>query len=607
MQRGPNRRLAELLQEVDEVERTMRMLQAELITHDGPSPTPDANGHHRPMPQPQSNGNGTGGGDISTLEDDGPAFAAGSPPASRTPIAAFLGLTVLIGAGLTYLLAGPSWAAPSLSRARLSAFDIGVLALVCVNAYLIALALIGREPRKRFVVSARGRPFFVIAVPAARASAGLQRTIQRLLESRYERYLVVVVDRGEGEAGQAALLAAGGDPRVIVESLSGARRADALNHAFGLACGLLDRRDPRLDGVSAAGLIFSIVQPGGWLEPEALRIVSRQFDRQHCAATQIHVRILESGRTTAAAIEGLESAAFHVIAQTARNRTATAQLRDIGAFFRLGALRKLSEQPWSAAADDELEIALRLIENGHRIRSCRDTCAYREAASSLGSLAHRRRLRARGIRGAWPHISRLWEARRISLATRTSMTLQLLIPAPFLAPAIPLACLLALVLALLPADHGLTAAIVHGGIGVRGVVLALILAPLAALCWAYIGTSGARRRRVGEAPEVQGISAWALPGVAVALLAHGVLRLFPGRPARPGWIPGQNPPARETPTMLPTELVSAQPAWLAAPSPQAAPPVPQIVPGVPAHASSHPPTPWNFRDAETIQAWVQTG
>jgi hypothetical protein len=600
--------LAALLKEVDEVERTMRVLQAELAAQNGngnghaPATNGNGNGH-----APATNGNGNGHAPATNGNGNGhhpvPGWpvatptrrlpVAPAPPVSRTPMASFLGLAVVLLAGVTYLLAGPSWAAPSLTHARLSAFDVGVLALVGFNAYLIALAMIGREPGKRFVVPARGRPFFVIAVPAARATAGLQRTVQRLLELQYEQYLVVVVDRGEGDAGRAALAAAGGDPRVMIEQLSGARRADALNHAFGVACDLLERRDPRLGGVSAAGLIFSVVQPGGWLEPEALRVVARQFDRQHCAATQIHVRILASGRTTAAAIEDLESAAFHVIAQTARNRTATAQLRDVGAFFRLGPLRKLSERPWTASPDDELDIALRLIETGNRIRSCRDTCAYREAAGSLGSLARRRRLRARGIRNAWPHISRLWEARRISIATRLSLTLQLLVPAPFLAPAIPLACLLALVLAVVPADHGITAAVVHGGMGVRAVVLALTVAPLAALCWAYIGTSGARRRRVVEAPEVQGISAWALPGVAAALLAHGVLRLVPGRAGR------------EQPI---------QPFWLGAleasarPSvPPSAPSAPRVVPDVPTHVSSPSSTPWSFRDAETIQAWVRTG
>lgn len=660
---GSNPRLNALLREVDEVERTMHQLRAQLAASED-KPASNGNGHHaagyRPGPRSRGDSNGNGNrnsrrprGDSSrkqptrnakrqaaptpaiarTSESDWPitplqASGQGAPPATKTSWVGILGAAVLGLAGLIYLFAGPTGVAASIAGAHMTGFDVAAVALALLDAYLFSLAFTGREPSKRTAAPPRGKPFFVLAIPAREGAAAVASSVRHLLGLQYDAFVVVVVDCGDGSVAEAALDAAQADRRVMVERLPGSSRADALNHAFGIAGGLVDRQDPRLGGVSAAGTLLGLLEPGAWLEPDSLRAVARQFDRQHCAAAQVHVRILGARHSTTAAIEDLETAAFHVIAQTARNRSGTVQLTETGSFFRIGALRKLPPNPWSGSLDDEFDIALRLIELGHRIRSCRETCAYRPGASSLRTLARSRRRRARARRKAWPHISRLWETRRISIATRVTMTFDLLVATPLLAPAAVLASVLALGLAVLPNSQSAIAGLLQGGIGTRVVVLALFVLPLAALCVAYGGTSGARRRRVREVAEAEGISTWALPGVAFAFLASALLRLVPGpskapatnarvvyeTPALPVATTATPPATERTPAAedVPVRAPVAAPAPAPAPVSVAAPLRPAPLRAAPLRAvasypSSAPSHGFDSRDAETIQNWVRSG
>ncbi|HUZ30193.1 MAG TPA: glycosyltransferase family 2 protein [Solirubrobacteraceae bacterium] len=631
--RGPHDagpRLTALLEEVYDVERTMAQLRAQVETSE-PAPAPQArngrrNGHGIGNgASPPSTGNGRRNGHLTppvarSAESDWPIAAVeapgnDAPPATKTSWAGLLGAAIVGLAGLVYLLAGPAHVATSTAQARLTVFDVAAAALVCFDAYLFVLACMGREPSKRMSVPPRGKPFFVLAIPARQGAEAVANSVRHLLELQYEGFVVVVVDCGDGSVANAALEAGQGNRRVMAERLPGGSRADALNLAYAIACGLVDRQDPRLRGVSAAGTLLGLLKPGAWLEPEALSTVARQFDRQHCAAVQVHVRILGARHSTAAAIEDFETAAFHVIAQTARNRASTAQLTETGSFFRLGALRKVSAQPWVGSLDDELDIALRMIEMGHRIRSSRDTCAYSPGAGSLRALARSRRRRARARRQAWPHTARLWETRRISVASRAATTLDLVGASPLLAPAATLASVLAVGLAVLPTTQSWIAALVPG-VGTRAVVLVLFALPLVAMSVAYLGTAGTRRRRAREAPEVAGISGSALPGVAVASLLAGLLRLLPGPSKAPAarvetsrttFQPMTGPAAHAVPVSAPQPARPVRPARVT--------PRPVRQPAEPVSHSFNPPAPTsngtydvlNARDAETIQQWVRQG
>jgi hypothetical protein len=202
------------------------------------------------------------------------------------------------------------------------------------------------------------------------------------------------------------------------------------------------------------------------------------------------------------------------------------------------------------------------------------------------------------------------------------MTFDLLVATPLLAPAAVLASVLAVGLAVLPSSQSSIAGLLQGGLATRVVVLALFVLPLAALCVAYGGTSGARRRRVRDVTEAEGISTWALPGVAFALFASSLLRLLPGpskapaangrmayeAPALPIVTPASPPAAERTPAAehAPVPEPAPEPMAVAAPL-RPAPLRAAPLRAVSTYPSSAPTHGFDSRDAETIQNWVRSG
>lgn len=450
---------------------------------------------------------------------------------------AVLGTVLLAVAAAIYMLAGPGATGADSPRVQLGAFDVGAGMVVCLDLYLLLLAFWGRQRSRRQVRLSRGNPFFVLAIPARHGAGAVASSVAHLLGLQSTRYLIVVIDCGHGTISRAASEVARGDRRVILERLPGASRADALNRAVTLASELVDQRDHRLEGVSAAGTVLGVLEPGAWLDPLALTAVAGQFDRQHCAAIQTHVAILGARGCTAAALEDFEAAAFGTISQTPRNRSGTAQLGPTGAFLRLGALRKVSLSPWRASLDDELDIGLRLIEMGYRVRYCPDATAYRPATGSIAELAHARRRRARARRQAVRQVPRLWETRRISVATRLALTFDLALATPLLVPAVTLACLLAAGLGLLADEPSRLGALLPTGVGLRALVVVSALLPLLAGGFAYLASGAARKSDSHREPGLTPAPGWALPGLAVAYLLAGLARivapLSPHRSAPP--------------------------------------------------------------------------
>jgi hypothetical protein len=125
--------------------------------------------------------------------------------------------------------------------------------------------------------------------------------------------------------------------------------------------------------------------------------------------------------------QNLEFVVWARIFSRAKDRLGSATLGGNGQCVRLSALISLGASPWRPSLTEDLDLSLRLILNGGRIRFCSEAHVAQEAAEHVRQLV---RQRARWVQGhlvAWEHLPAILRS-TLPLRVRVDLVAFLLLP-----------------------------------------------------------------------------------------------------------------------------------------------------------------------------------
>jgi cellulose synthase/poly-beta-1,6-N-acetylglucosamine synthase-like glycosyltransferase len=307
-----------------------------------------------------------------------------------------------------------------------------VLLTLLTTAYAYSLALYGRRAARAAVDEVGTRPdrqlFYVLVLPCLNERSVIARTIEGLLKAD-GRFVVLLVDDASDDGSVEATGRFIGDPRLIVvpRRLPDARvgKAAVLNTAVReiVEMGLTEQHRPD-------DIVVVVFDADGRIEPDFLSRVEPYFSDPRVAGVQAAVRMTNRASGLLASWQHLEFVVWGEIFSRAKDRLGTATLGGNGQCVRLSALLDLGPEPWRASLTEDLDLSLRLIIRGWRIRFCPETAVWQQAVPQLGRLIRQRARWAQGHFGSWRYVPALARSRR-SLRARIDLLTFLLLPALF--------------------------------------------------------------------------------------------------------------------------------------------------------------------------------
>lgn len=300
--------------------------------------------------------------------------------------------------------------------------DVTVLAylLAAVSVYYMGLFVLSHLPHRREKLA--NPPLFIIIIPAHNEAAVIAATLDRLLASRYERKMILVMDDGSTDR-TAAIVREYASRNVQIVSrpaeVAGQGKGAVLNHAFELVC------DPRIVGRNADGIVLGVLDADGQLDTNAMASVAPYFADPRVGGVQIGVRIVNATDGLLERAQDMEFVGFSGFVQTARDWTGSVGLGGNGQFTRVSALRSLGSKPWSDCLTEDLDLGLSLVERGWRIRFCPDVFVAQEGLNRVRPLLRQRTRWIQGHYQCWKHLPRLARARRVPWRTKLDLSLYL--------------------------------------------------------------------------------------------------------------------------------------------------------------------------------------
>jgi 1,2-diacylglycerol 3-beta-glucosyltransferase len=327
--------------------------------------------------------------------------------------------------------------------------------IVLITLYVYALAVVSpwgetdRDPDE-----GSHEPFFVLLVPALNEERVIGRTIASLLELR-GRFLAIVVDDGSDDGTVATVAPFLADPRLrlLEQPPEQARRGKghALNAAYAAIqrLGITGTAPPRTPtgGSSASrarrgflsayrydpeNVITVVFDADTRVEPDFLQAVAPYFRDATVAGVQSAVRMYNADRNLLTLWQHLEFAIWGKFFCRTKDRLGSATLGGNGQCVRFSALSDLGSEPWHAfSLTEDLDLSLRLLKKGWRIRFCSSVAVYQEAVPRLRALVRQRSRWLQGHVVCWQHLPALLRSRLPFLA-RGELLLFLLLPAVFM-------------------------------------------------------------------------------------------------------------------------------------------------------------------------------
>jgi hypothetical protein len=218
-------------------------------------------------------------------------------------------------------------------------------------------------------------------------------------------------------------------------------------------------------------------------------------------------------------MQDIEFVAYGHLFQAARTAIGSALMGGNGQFMRLSAIEQLGPKPWTHCLTEDLDIGLRLVRRGWRLRACPDVNVAQQA---LVEPARFVRQRARWVHGhltCWRHVLPLWSpAVDQPLRARADLTLHLLLGSYGVLAAAQVLVLAALAAGSLAWDD--LPAFGSPVVG-AGVVVAVLLLPIAIVAITYQRHAVARLPLPALAGVLVAYAAyhylWSVPATAVAL------------------------------------------------------------------------------------------
>lgn len=322
----------------------------------------------------------------------------------------------------------PAWETPL--GINTTIITIAFLVVLVYYIYLCILTLVVRSPSARGKGESQAR--FIFMIPCRNEEAVIAVTIKKLLEIDYPRKQILVINDGSTDRTEEVVRSFADSEIVEVTSTidPGRGKGEALNFGYRW---ILDRL--RAEGVSNyENIIISIVDADGQPSKNICMAVEPFFDDPGVGAVQTAVRIANVDANLITACQDIEFTGFSQSIQKGRDRLGSVGLGGNGQFTRLSALSSLSiEHPWNRSLTEDLDIGVRLVLAGWRLRFCSSAFVAQQGVEKIRPLLVQRMRWMQGHYSTWKYIPALLRDRNIPLLTRADTTVYLLFGAtPFI-------------------------------------------------------------------------------------------------------------------------------------------------------------------------------
>ena len=300
-----------------------------------------------------------------------------------------------------------------------------VVIVMTLYAYTLGLGLkIARTPS----LAESPELFFVLLVPCLNEAAVIAGTVHRLLALQGE-FLVIVIDDDSDDDSVSIVERMLPHDRLHLLRRSGAHarlgKGEALNAAY--------REIGRLgitEKYPAERIIVCVFDADGHVAEGFLDQMSPYFLDDGTVGAQSSVRMYNADRNLLTRWQDLEFVIWGELFSRAKDRLGSATLGGNGQCVRLSALRDLGDHPWRPSLTEDLDLSVRLLLNGGRLRFCSAVAVHQQAIPAIRPLVRQRSRWLQGHLVAWQYLPRVARS-RLPLLARLDLMVFLIIPVFF--------------------------------------------------------------------------------------------------------------------------------------------------------------------------------
>ena len=178
----------------------------------------------------------------------------------------------------------------------------------------------------------------------------------------------------------------------------------------------------------AENIIIVVFDADSRIPSDFLERVTPYFSDPAVVGVQSAVRMSNANRNWLTFWQNIEFVVWARIFSRAKDRLGSATLGGNGQCVRLSALMSLGEAPWRPSLTEDLDLSLRLIVNGGRIRFCGETFVSQEAIPRVLQLVRQRSRWIQGHLVTWEHLPAILKS-RAPLRVRLDLAILLILPA----------------------------------------------------------------------------------------------------------------------------------------------------------------------------------
>jgi 1,2-diacylglycerol 3-beta-glucosyltransferase len=299
-----------------------------------------------------------------------------------------------------------------------------LVVLIIVYGYISAAVAIRETPASPS--PATEEPFFVLLVPMLNEEQVITQTITSLL-GLYGRFLILLVDDDSHDGTLAVVQPFLSDSRVHL--LRRPTQEARTGKGAVLNAGLAEvRRLGLSETYGAANVVVVVFDADTRVEPHFLKVVAEYFRDPRTAGVQSAVRMYNAGRNLLTFWQHFEFVVWGELFARAKDRLGSATLGGNGQFVRLSALEQLGQQPWRTSLTEDLDLSLRLLGRGWRLRFCPTVSVRQEALPNLRALVRQRSRWLQGHLVAWSELPTLLRG-PLTLRAKLDLLVFLLLPA----------------------------------------------------------------------------------------------------------------------------------------------------------------------------------
>lgn len=265
-------------------------------------------------------------------------------------------------------------------------------------------------------------------VPCLNEEQVIGATVHYLL-SETNGQVVVVDDGSDDQTGKVAhdaalKLSALERLTVVRRELPNARagKGAALNAGFQAVLSKVSESN-----IDRGSVIVGVMDADGRMSKSGLSAALRGFKDERIGAVQLIVRI-RNRKKLITRFQDVEFWMISAMSQFARTVSGTVSLGGNAQFTRLIALDTLGGDPWSDSLTEDLDLGIRLIEQGWRITTVGDAFVDQQAVEHYGQLLRQRTRWYQGHMMSIRRLPALWKSGNVSQTALLEVTAYLLVP-----------------------------------------------------------------------------------------------------------------------------------------------------------------------------------